>query len=225
MFIDVLFWFVFFGNFELILCRPKTDIPLFEACHGEECTWYANSRYIGCRSSDDFLLRFPYFDKSSTIDFRCLSVQQIFIRSDFDCRDIPLIVEHAKNMPSVFMGEAEIQCQIPSTFQGSTKAYTTSTPMIPPTSQGSTKAYTTPMSTSQHVSTHGSTKVYTTSTPMSTSQHSSNHGSTKAYTTSTPMSTSLHPNNHGSTKAHTTSTFISTFQHVSEGFKHHMFLL
>lgn len=97
MYIDVLFWFVFFSIFELILCRPKTDIPFFEACHGEACTWYADSRYTGCRPSDDFLLRFPYFDKSSTID--CLSVQHIFN-----------IVEHANNMPSVFVGEAETQC-------------------------------------------------------------------------------------------------------------------
>lgn len=112
MYIDVLFLFVLFSIFVLILCRPKTNIPFFEACHGEECNWYADSRYTGCRPSDEFLLRFPYFDESSTIDFRCLSVQQIFIRSDFDCRNIPLIVEHAKNMPSVFVGEAETQCVI-----------------------------------------------------------------------------------------------------------------
>ena len=70
---------------------------------------------IGIKTADllDVLtnvLCFSYFDTTSSIDLTCASVRQIFIQSEFDCNDVPSIIEYAKNVPIVFVGDDETQC-------------------------------------------------------------------------------------------------------------------
>lgn len=79
---------------------------LYEECDNESCNWYKNSRFVGC--IDKHVLCFSYFDTTSSIDLT--SVRQIFIQSEFDCNDVPSIIEYAKNVPIVFVGDDETQC-------------------------------------------------------------------------------------------------------------------
>lgn len=102
----MLFLFALFNILTLICC--KKDVFLYEECDNESCNWYKNSRFVGC--IDKHVLRFSYFDTTSSIDLTCASVRQIFIQSEFDCNDVPSIIENAKNVPIVFVGDDETQC-------------------------------------------------------------------------------------------------------------------
>ena len=53
---------------------------------------------------------FLYFDTTSSIDLTSASVQQIFIQIEFDCNNVPSIIENAKSVPIVFVGDAETRC-------------------------------------------------------------------------------------------------------------------
>lgn len=101
----MLFLFALFNILTLICCKKK-DVFLYEECDNESCNWYKNSRFVGC--IDKHVLCFSYFDTTSSIDLT--SVRQIFIQSEFDCNDVPSIIEYAKNVPIVFVGDDETQC-------------------------------------------------------------------------------------------------------------------
>ena len=78
---------------------------LYDICENEDCNWYKNNRFVGC--IDKHVLRFLYFDTTSSVDLTSASVQQIFIQIEFDCNNVPSIIENAKSAPIVFVGGAE----------------------------------------------------------------------------------------------------------------------
>lgn len=104
----MLFLLALLNILTLIFCKKKKDVFLYEECDNESCNWYKNSRFVGC--IDKHVLCFSYFDTTSSIDLTCASVRQIFIQSEFDCNDVPSIIEYAKNVPIVFVGDDETQC-------------------------------------------------------------------------------------------------------------------
>eukprot|EP00105_Crassostrea_gigas_P035963 XP_019920111.1 PREDICTED: uncharacterized protein LOC105321441 [Crassostrea gigas] len=172
----MLFLFALFNILTLICC--KKDVFLYEECDNEICNWYKNSRFVGC--IDKHVLRFSYFDTTSSIDLTCASVRQIFIQSEFDCKDVPSIIENAKNVPIVFVGDDETQCIISPSSHMLTKE------TVPDQTMGHIKS--SPDHAMGHVTSNpGQTMGYVTSGPDQAMGHvMSSPAQTMKHVTSSP---------------------------------------
>nr|XP_022301990.1 cell wall integrity and stress response component 4-like isoform X2 [Crassostrea virginica] len=170
----MLFLFALFNILTLICC--KKDVFLYDICVNEDCNWYQNSRFGGC--IDKHVLRFSYFDTTSSIDLTCASVQQIFIQSEFDCNDVPSIIENAKNVPIVFVGDAETRCEISSSLPITTTTRESSSPSVKEISSSL------PITTTRE-SSSTSVKEISSSLPITTTRESSSPSVKPPLTTDT----------------------------------------